>query len=965
MSYPQINIKILLHYVHSPDQCLVLTGSPIQLGEWNPLKGFKGELKEGFYWYFNLTVPKVGLYFDCKFVLCRKNDSNTPIEVLRWESCENRKIYFKNLIEKDGYCKQKDFWDFPTLSIYDEGKLNADPAFNFIKNEEISLKGYVLDNVKNPIPSSLVKMVGTNVTTMSMNDGYFGLKILRAQLSAILNENQEVSLKAEHPNFVANKIGVNIKNIEKDPICLTLSKKEVTKPQTAETLQEVAKNPSISIVKCEGVSIKGFVMDNVKNPIASSLVSIFGTNLTAISMKDGSFELEIPKVQLSSILNEKQEITINAEHPNYVLNKINLNAKNIDKESIYLTLLKHVEIPILTQKITKVQTDIVQMAVEKFKTQTPQIIPKIPSSDKERLILKADPAPTMTLQALDSFHPTAREKVLMTICQKLSESKTEPLPPKENSMAVDASNKNKELVKVLEAVKTSKEFLQTTESAEMTEINNQIECITGVNLVSGKQTEITKIKFESPLLGSCELMQQKNLAKLEESLRNDIAKLHGVSPKDVFIRRIVAGSIEVYFSLPESTPVNPNIAQANNLPTFKSIMTANGITDFRINRDTMLPDPLKAKEILMNYVRPVVIQTNANTHGSLLLEKFGRYLPSLSSLSTNVRIIHNEQAGTLEIHGPPAAKAGVLQYFAEMEELLQGANSLNIVIEQKTLAPPSTNSYYPNLWRVLYEEAKRITLAYVNTSNTLQTSTVRMNPNLEKGTFGARSFMAGLEHCGLNPAVTDPQTILQLGVFGWHGTPTAESVLSIAIENLDPGRRRARSGEFCGTRQEYSQTARYWGNTNTLFLFFILKNPPNQYFTFNGHYVTNNPSRNLMFMVPILVATFNNQVPLRLEPDNVQNPIPNPINNNVRLPVWQWKNDSSWEVYGVGQDNDLDVQPIIESQYQGYLSGRSVLMFTLTFKRLNDRRTDTYGFDFSTMTQKNMRTGYTRQIQRK
>ena len=333
----------------------------------------------------------------------------------------------------------------------------------------------------------------------------------------------------------------------------------------------------------------------------------------------------------------------------------------------------------------------------------------------------------MTLQVLDSFQPIVREKVLTTICEKLAESKPEPLPPKENSMAVDPSNKNKELVKVLEDVKTSKEFLQTTETAEMTEIAKQIECITGVNLVTGTKTEITKFKVESPLLENSDILQ-KNVEKLEESLRNDIAKLHGILPNEVYIRRIVAGSIEVYFSLPQSMPSNPNIAQAN-LPTFNSIMKANGINDYKINRDTMLPDTEKAKEILENYIRPVVIQTKAN--GSQLMDKFGKYLPVLASLSTNVRIVHNEKAGTLEIHGPPSAKAGVLQYFAEMEDLLQGAIPSTVVITDQNNAPPPSSNYYPNLWKVLYEEAKRITLAYVNNSNRLQTSTIRMNPNLE------------------------------------------------------------------------------------------------------------------------------------------------------------------------------------------------------------------------------------------
>ena len=63
----------------------------------------------------------------------------------------------------------------------------------------------------------------------------------------------------------------------------------------------------------------------------------------------------------------------------------------------------------------------------------------------------------------------------------------------------------------------------------------------------------------------------------------------------------------------------------------------------------------------------------------------------------------------------------------------------------------------------------------------------------------------------------------------------------------------------------------------------------------------------LMFLVPILVATFNNQTPLKLEPDNVQNPIPNPI-PNVPQPVWQWQGDPQWQTYGtIGWSPLVDV----------------------------------------------------------
>ena len=137
--------------------------------------------------------------------LCRKNDSDTHIEVLRWEASENRRLCL-DLKKKAGLCLQKDFRDFPTLSIYDENQLNSDFAFNFIKNEEVSIKGYVMDNINNPIVSSLVSIGGTDVNGLSMSNGFFELKLSKVQLSSILDEKQEISINAEHAKTFRKKL---------------------------------------------------------------------------------------------------------------------------------------------------------------------------------------------------------------------------------------------------------------------------------------------------------------------------------------------------------------------------------------------------------------------------------------------------------------------------------------------------------------------------------------------------------------------------------------------------------------------------------------------------------------------------------------------------------------------------------------------------------------------------------------
>lgn len=56
--------------------------------------------------------------------------------------------------------------------------------------------------------------------------------------------------------------------------------------------------------------------------------------------------------------------------------------------------------------------------------------------------------------------------------------------------------------------------------------------------------------MEAPSLENHQILQ-KNEEEIKESLRKDLAKIHGVTPDKVYIRRIVTGSIEVYFSIPE------------------------------------------------------------------------------------------------------------------------------------------------------------------------------------------------------------------------------------------------------------------------------------------------------------------------------------------------------------------------------------------------------------------------------
>jgi len=588
-----------------------------------------------------------------------------------------------------------------------------------------------------------------------------------------------------------------------------------------------------------------------------------------------------------------------------------------------------------------------------------------------RLQFKEDPLFLKTLDALESVSLENREDFLKKLCCDLACLEA-PLPPKENSLALDSSFKlckaftllPKENLLALDSSyklckafpeEISKQFLETTETTEMEEIIRQIECITGFDLITGTKKEIHSLKFDSHLLKSS-FLQKIKIQEMEKALREDLAKLHGLKPNDVYIRMIYPGSIEVLFSLPEDNVVNANLNNLGRLSKFEAILQENGIAAYNIHQNNIFPDPEKAVEILKNYTRPLVIQSEDN--GSQLMANFGNYLPVLASLSTNVRIVHNPRDHTLEIHGPPSAKSSVLAYFAEIEDLLQGVIPANIVVIPDNNIDPIPN-YHTALWNYLFEKGKKEALQIVSRDHQLQRHTLRINSNLMKGCPAAQQFVKSLMRLNLDPTFTKQEQIESYGTWGWHGTNKSDNVRRIAWENLDIQKRKRHlfgTGEYCA--KSACDSFGYWGETNTLFLFFILEKN-NQYYSFKtgpGYHVINNPEQNEIYMVPILIATFNNQVPLPIELGN--------INPNINLPVWNWKNESGWVAYGVGQTSMTNCQISIEEMYQKHLAGSSTDNFTLTLIRLNNRKTEIYHVDFRNMRQINIRTNFNRKIER-
>ena len=122
--------------------------------------------------------------------------------------------------------------------------------------------------------------------------------------------------------------------------------------------------------------------------------------------------------------------------------------------------------------------------------------------------------------------------------------------------------------------------------------------------------------------------------------------------------------------------------------------------------------------------------------------------------------------------------------------------------------------------------------------------------------------------------------------------------------------------KYCAVDPKYSQGL-YWGDTNTLFVFFILCKC--YFYELNTHHIVKNPSHNEMYMVPILIATFNNLIPLEIDPHNVTY-------------LWKFKDDSGFKPIGTGQSNESTVQFTFEKIYQNFRIGISQSKFTYSFE---------------------------------
>jgi hypothetical protein len=193
---------------------------------------------------------------------------------------------------------------------------------------------------------------------------------------------------------------------------------------------------------------------------------------------------------------------------------------------------------------------------------------------------------------------------------------------------------------------------------------------TGYNLKTERKTNNRKVKIDSRLLEETNILE-KQVAELKQAFINDIAKFYNLIPDQVNVKIIGLGSIEFYFSLPYLGSVASDNIRQSNIPLLNNILQSNGISEYTVSNENILPDFNKAKGITENHVRPVLIELDEPN--SILMKNLGEYLHVLASLSSKVRIIHDNNKKTIEIHGPPEERATVFHYFDKLERALQGS----------------------------------------------------------------------------------------------------------------------------------------------------------------------------------------------------------------------------------------------------------------------------------------------------
>ena len=214
--------QAIIHYVTPYGCCLTMCGSHSKFGNWNPLLALRGNCKKDSFWYIDTEIPIDSPSFEYKFVVCKEDENQVPIEVLRWEEGKNRKIDFSELKVHNGKHKQKDFWGYPTITIQDELQLMAGPTNELLADNSILVKGYVIDSQNAPVSFANVSIEGASSNAVSNKSGFFEIEIPQELFPTIINSNEEFILNVKDAIHTPNQITLNRKFVEKELIVITL-----------------------------------------------------------------------------------------------------------------------------------------------------------------------------------------------------------------------------------------------------------------------------------------------------------------------------------------------------------------------------------------------------------------------------------------------------------------------------------------------------------------------------------------------------------------------------------------------------------------------------------------------------------------------------------------------------------------------------------------------------------------------
>ena len=611
--------------------------------------------------------------------------------------------------------------------------------------------------------------------------------------------------------------------------------------------------------------------------------------------------------------------------------------------------------------------------------------------EKERLVLKE------TLKKIEENKKQVKSSIFNNIKKEEFSKRKEAIL--ENIKNVKVEDPISTLIKedeeyIKENLKDSdidENFLKTADKEELMETIDDIVKKTGYNPLTHEEVERVKMTVDLNV-------KVTDYFKLEKMVKRDISKSLNIPEDEIILSYIARGSIIAEFTLKNFQKFRENIKSDGNFAN----------TNKKFKTEVLKSDIQEAKKLIKEYTKPLTINIKTSSDVSLFNE-FKQNIPEFASICGNTSITqttNNNGEKEYKIHASKRVKGKFINFLNQIQLYLESSNPQikDIVLDTNICSTSNFNDRLVlKLFDFLYKKGKDYVLTTDFQGFNINTFNLERNRYLRNVNSPlVQQFLNALKICGLNlNNENDFNTILNYGLFTWHGTGSDIAIDSILQTNLDPARR---SGQACGPGEYFGIEAStsinsYSGNTKNVILFFVLKAP--NIFSTHGTfcYVVNNPlNKSSMYVIPILtVDLLNKQSTFEIkieddetyeidkskdEDDSFISTSKNYALNSSFQPTYQWefKDDNGWIKYGIRDNNNFSIQGVLEDHYNRYLNSFEPANLKVNTIRINDNVLQEYEICIDnskninsqmksvtynwTMCQQNTKTRYVREVRR-